>query len=165
MIQLVLVRHAKSDWSDGTLADHDRPLNARGRENAPRMAQRVANSGLHVDRILSSTAVRARRTAEAFHAALGADLHLVSDLYASSAETLWRTAADAGHRSTMLVAHDPGISLLAVQLSRGEIPHMPTCAVATFTWNTDDWADAAKTPPASWKFETPREDIGRADRI
>lgn len=120
------------------------------------MARRVAENGLRVDRVMSSTAVRARRTAEAFHAALDAELHLVPDLYASSAETLWRTAADSGYPSIMLVAHDPGISLLASQLSRGEISHMPTCAVATFSWNVEEWREAADTAPTSWTFETPR---------
>ena len=70
MVELVLVRHAKSDWGDPGLPDHERPLNARGTANAPMMARRLADTGITVDRIVSSTAVRARTTAAAFGAAL-----------------------------------------------------------------------------------------------
>ncbi len=55
----------------------------------------------------------------------------------------------------MVVAHDPGMSVLAERLS-GEIEHMPTCAVATFTWDTDDWDVATSLDPDSWTFSAPR---------
>ncbi|MBN9170688.1 MAG: histidine phosphatase family protein [Microbacterium sp.] len=59
MIRLALVRHAKSDWSDDGIADHDRPLNARGERDAPAMARRLAVTGFAPDVIVSSTATRA----------------------------------------------------------------------------------------------------------
>ena len=71
MTILTLVRHAKSDWSNPQLTDHDRPLNKRGEHDAPMMAKRFASSGLEVPRIFSSTAVRARMTAESFGAEIG----------------------------------------------------------------------------------------------
>ncbi|MEZ5085116.1 MAG: histidine phosphatase family protein [Tessaracoccus sp.] len=81
MITLILVRHAKSDWSNPMLSDHDRPLNARGTRNAPMMAKRLADTGVDVQRILSSTALRARSTAAAFSAELGVPVELDEDLY------------------------------------------------------------------------------------
>lgn len=66
MRQLILVRHAKSDWGDASLTDHDRPLNARGRQNAPMMAERLAETEPAAPRIISSTALRARTTAAEF---------------------------------------------------------------------------------------------------
>ena len=66
MIQLVLARHAKSDWVDESLDDHDRPLNDRGRRDAPAMARSVLRHGVRPEVLLSSTALRARTTAEAF---------------------------------------------------------------------------------------------------
>lgn len=156
MIQLVLVRHAKSDWGNPALSDHDRPLNERGMRDAPRMASRLAASGIRPDIIRSSSAVRARTTAEAFGAVLGVAVDIAPELYASSPRTLLSRAADSGATTVMLVAHDPGMSELAEELSGGGIDHMPTCAVATFTWETDDWHVATSVPPESWTLDTPR---------
>ena len=156
MIELVLVRHAKSDWGDPSLRDHDRPLNARGRSDAPVMARQLAASGFVPERILSSTATRARSTAAEFGDALGVDVDVDEELYAAPARTLLAAAAASGVAKVMVVAHDPGMSSLAEALSDGEIAHMPTCAVARFVWNEDDWAVASAVPPESWEFLTPR---------
>lgn len=156
MIRLALVRHAKSDWGDPGLDDHDRPLNERGRRDAPRMARRLAESGFRPDVILSSTALRTRTTAEAFATELGAEVSLDPDLYGAPARTLLETAAAAGVPSVMVVAHDPGMSVLAGRLSNDGIGHMPTCAVATFTWQQDDWDVASALDPDDWTLDTPR---------
>lgn len=160
MITLVLVRHAKSDWSDPNLADHDRPLSTRGRQDAPKMAARLANNVPGVERILTSSATRARTTAAEFARALKLQdtVNFVVDeeLFASSATTIMRKAAASGAKSVMVVAHDPGLTYLAEQLSGGEITGMPTCAVASFTWETDDWENVERDEVASWTYETPR---------
>ena len=162
MIQLILVRHAKSDWGDPSLADHDRPLNARGRANAPMMAERLAATGATVDRILSSTAARASTTASSFGEALGLSTELDPELYLASASTLFAKAAAAGSPTVLIVAHDPGITDLAARLSDGGITHMPTCAVARFAWDTGGQRDAAgwhaaqTQMPDTWSLETPR---------
>ncbi len=156
MIRLALVRHAKSDWGDPGLDDHDRPLNGRGLRDAPRMAAGLAETGFRPAMILSSTAVRARTTAEFFAEALGVPLELQERLYGASASALMDAAAASGHASVMVVAHDPGMSDFAAQLSGGGILHMPTCAVATFTWGTDDWDVATAIDPDDWTWDTPR---------
>ncbi|QKJ18892.1 SixA phosphatase family protein [Microbacterium hominis] len=156
MIRLVLVRHAKSDWGDRLLDDHDRPLNPRGERDAPRMAQLLADTGFRPDAILSSTAVRARTTAAAFGEALGVAVDLDPDLYGAPASALLAAAAGSGATAVVVVAHDPGMSVLAGRLSGDEIAHMPTCAVATFTWDSDDWDVATALDPDDWTFDTPR---------
>jgi phosphohistidine phosphatase len=156
MIRLVLVRHAKSDWGDASLDDHDRPLNDRGMRDAPRMARALAESGFRPDVVLSSTALRARTTAEAFGAEFDVAVNLDPELYGAPARTiLSRAAASAAHR-LIVVAHDPGMSTLAEELSDGGIAHMPTCAVATFTWNEDDWDAVDSLDPTDWTFDSPR---------
>jgi phosphohistidine phosphatase len=155
-ITLVLVRHAKSDWGDPHLDDHDRPLNDRGRRDAPRMARRLAETGFRPEAVLSSTAVRARTTAAAFAEALGVAMTLDPELYGAPAGTLFATAAATRAGSVLLVAHDPGMSVLAAQLSGDGIAHMPTCAVATFRWDERDWDVASAIDPAGWTFDTPR---------
>ena len=155
-ITLVLVRHAKSDWGDHALADHDRPLNDRGRRDAPGMARRLAGTGFRPDALLSSTAVRARTTAEAFADELGAAVTLDPELYGAPARTLLAAAAATRAGSVLIVAHDPGMSVLAGQLSGDGIDHMPTCAVATFHWRTSDWDVASALDPSEWALDTPR---------
>lgn len=156
MTRLVLVRHAKSDWGDPRLDDHDRPLNDRGRRDAPRMARRLAETGFRPDAILSSTALRARTTAEAFAAELGVPVALDPGLYGAPARALLAAAAATGLPAVMVVAHDPGMTALAEELSDGALGHMPTCAVATFTWDEDDWDVATAIEPSSWTFDSPR---------
>ncbi|WP_345803319.1 histidine phosphatase family protein [Microbacterium sp. AZCO] len=155
-IRLALVRHAKSDWGDPDLDDHDRPLNDRGLRDAPVMAARLAQSGFRADAILSSTALRARTTASYFGEALGVEVELQERLYGAPASLLLRAAAERGVASVIVVAHDPGMTTLAEQLSDGGIVHMPTCAVATFEWDEDDWDVATAVDPASWTFDSPR---------
>ncbi|SDQ90290.1 histidine phosphatase family protein [Microbacterium sp. cf332] len=156
MTTLILVRHAKSDWGSPGLDDHDRPLNDRGRRDAPLMADRLVASGVGVDRILASTALRARTTAAAFGAALGLEPQLRDQLYGAGARVLLETAGGSGVGAVLVVAHDPGMTVLAERLSNGAIGEMPTCGVATFTWQTDDWDVATATDPDEWAFDSPR---------
>lgn len=156
MRQLILTRHAKSDWGDPLVSDHDRALNARGLNDAPRMARQLARDGVTVDRILSSTALRARSTAGVFGTELGIEVELDPELYLAPAPILLRKAAESGAASVMVVAHDPGISELASLLSNDGILHMPTCAVARFTWNVENWSEAITRATDDWSFETPK---------
>lgn len=155
MTKLVLVRHAKSDWGDARLDDHDRPLNARGLRDAPVLAARLAATGFRPDRLLTSTALRARTTADVFADALGTPAERVEELYGAPARTLLATAVAARVPRVMIVAHDPGMSALAEALSGGGIAGMPTCAVATFRWETDDWDVASSIDPDEWDFDRP----------
>lgn len=158
MITVALVRHAKSDWGDPTLPDHDRPLNARGERDAPVQAARLAGTGFRPDVILSSTALRARTTAQAFADEFGIAPDLQPELYGASAPALLRAieaAGLAGAGSVLIVAHDPGMSDLACELSAERIDRLPTCAVATFTWDDDDWHAIDSVEPAQWALHTP----------
>lgn len=156
MIRLVLVRHAKSDWGNPALDDHDRPLNDRGIRDAPRMARELAETGFRPEVILSSTALRARTTAEAFAVEFGVAVNLDPELYGAPGRTLLAAAAASGAHQVIVVAHDPGMTDLAEQLSGGGIGHMPTCAVATFTWHQDDWDVLDAVDPVEWTLESPR---------
>ncbi|WP_295818713.1 histidine phosphatase family protein [uncultured Microbacterium sp.] len=155
MTTLVLVRHAKSDWGDPGLDDHDRPLNERGLRDAPLLAKRVASSGLQLDAVLSSTALRARTTASFFASAFGLEPELDPDLYGAPADTLLAAAVARAVPAVMVVAHDPGMTTLAERLSGGGIGHMPTCAVATFVWASSDWDVATAVDPDEWAFDRP----------
>src|SRR5687768_6122328 len=89
MKTLILVRHAKSSWDTPGLSDFDRPLNERGKKDAPEMAERLKEKGLKPDVFVSSPAKRARRTARFFAEAFGVekgDIVLVEDLYMATEE-------------------------------------------------------------------------------
>jgi len=139
-INVCLMRHAKSDWDDPGLGDHERPLNKRGRRDAPRMARWLAAKGYLPDVILASTAVRVRQTIDGL---MGVWSHeplvmFSQSLYMSSPSTIAEhIASDAitaqGHRprTVLLVAHNPGVSQLVSGWS-GVATHMSTAAVAIF---------------------------------
>src|SRR4051812_40064229 len=87
MKTLFLIRHAKSSWENFTVSDEERPLNERGRKNAPEMARRLKQKGIAIDTFLSSSAKRARATAEYFAAEYGkpfAHIKIVPQLYMAS---------------------------------------------------------------------------------
>lgn len=134
MRTLLLMRHAKSDWGGGQ-PDHDRPLNPRGRRDAPRMGEWVREQVGVPDRILSSTAERAISTAQKVALASGFDGGIVErrDLYLASAmQWLGIVMEEAGDAQTLLtVSHNPGVEEI-VELLVNRSERMPTAAIACF---------------------------------
>jgi phosphohistidine phosphatase len=144
MKTLLVLRHAKSSWKDPALDDHERPLNKRGRRDAPRMGELVREHGLIPDVVISSDAVRARLTAEAMaEAALYAgEVLLDPHLYmARPADilSLLRTVQENAE-TVMIVGHNPGLEELVEQLT-GERQDMPTAALAQIVLPIDQWRD------------------------
>lgn len=154
MIQLALARHAKSDWADSSIDDHDRPLNDRGRRDAPDVATRVLRTGVRPELILTSTALRARTTAEHFAEVFDAEVREDSDLYLASGDRILEIARAGGAAEMMIVAHDPGMSELVSALAGREV-RMPTAAVAVFTWESGDWDAVGSVPPDDVQLTTP----------
>lgn len=154
MIQLILARHAKSDWADEGLDDHDRPLNDRGRRDAPAMARSVLRRGVRPEVLLSSTAVRARSTADAFAEEFEVEVTERPELYLAEPEALLDAARTSGAREVMVVAHDPGMSDLVSRLADRDV-RMVTSAVAIFTWHEGDWSDIGSVAPDEFELLTP----------
>jgi len=144
MKTLLVLRHAKSSWNDSSLDDHERPLNERGRRDAPRMGELVQEYGLLPDLVVSSDAVRAQLTAEAVVESAGYTGEILLDerLYlASPAEiilVLRTMREDAG--TIMIVGHNPGLEELVEQLT-GERQDLPTAALAQIALPIDRWDD------------------------
>ena len=144
MKTLLLLRHAKSSWKHPELADHDRPLNKRGRRDAPRMGDLLNDMGLVPDLIVSSTAARARSTAEAVaeRCANAGPLHLTHDLYhadpATGLEVVREYARD--ETSVMWVGHNPGLEW-CLHLLTGRDDAMPTAALAHVQLDIAEWPD------------------------
>jgi len=144
MKTLLLMRHAKSSWKDPGIADHERPLNDRGQRDAPRMGRLLDEKGLVPDLILSSTAVRARRTAEIVAENCGYDgeLALNADIYDSGVETLVGVISKIADKAArpLLVGHNPGLEELLFALTRAE-EHLSTAAIARIALPIDTWRE------------------------
>ena len=158
MKTLLLARHAKSDWDVAGLRDHDRPLNARGLRDAPAMARRLVDDGVALQRIVSSTAVRARRTAEEYAAAFGIAPGEDPDLYAASARTILRVAAALPDdvEVAMLVGHNPGMADAVAELT-GSFVEFPTCAVAECSVDVGSWSALIEGSGRLQRLRTPRD--------
>ena len=143
MKTLLILRHAKSSWEDPGLKDHDRPLNPRGRRDAPRMGRLIVEEDLVPDRILSSTALRALSTAELAASEFEEEVEIdaTRELYVASPHTYVDVIADLGVGDRlMVVGHNPGISALVTLLTR-ECEEMPTAALAVAELDIDEWEE------------------------
>lgn len=140
---VTLVRHAKSSWDDPTLADHERPLNNRGRLAAREMARRAVQEGWRPDLLLTSSAVRTCETAAYFQDAFQLPDRLVqtvAGLYNASPDTLLKVMQGIPETATdvLIFAHNPGLEDLAATLAVRPL-HFPTCAVARFACSAGSW--------------------------
>jgi phosphohistidine phosphatase len=166
MKKIILIRHAKSDWDNPSLSDYDRPLAARGLEDAPKMAALLKNRAIKVDGILSSTAKRAKQTAEITAKVLGiSDTHIQWDrsLYHASAAHLLAVikAQPAQLQTLILVGHNPGLTELIVDLGIN-LDNLPTAGQFAFTMLSDDWKDLSATNCSFDWWDSPKKP-GAAD--
>jgi phosphohistidine phosphatase len=144
MKTLLLLRHAKSSWSDPTQSDHDRPLNDRGKRDAPRMGQWIQQQGLAPDVVVSSTARRAVETARkvAEHCGFGSAIDTEPELYHAHSEQYGSVLRriDDEHQTALLVAHNPGLEEFLYDLT-GASERMPTAALAQISLDIQRWSD------------------------
>jgi phosphohistidine phosphatase len=168
MRRLMLMRHAKSDWSVGGQRDRDRALAARGREAAPLIGAYMAHHGLRPDKVLVSTARRARETWELAASAFGKDIDVSYDdrLYEANPKALLiplRETSASAH-SLLVVGHNPGIQELAsLLMASGDIDarqrlleKFPTAALAVIDFPLDSWSALAPHSGRLDRFVTPR---------
>ena len=175
--ELLLLRHAKSDWKDKSLNDFDRPLAPRGRRAAPLVGRYIAAEGLEPDFVLCSTARRAVETLDLILTALASkpEISYLKTLYlAPPSRLLAVLRRQSPDRSRiMVVAHNPGLHHLAVELAgAGPSPaaarlaeKFPTAALARF--QVTDWSglgeSSGKAAPRLLNFVLPRDLPGHRD--
>lgn len=145
MKRLLLVRHAKSDWSDAGLRDFDRPLNARGEHDAPRMARFLRERELVPTFLLASPAARTYATARHFAAAFGIaenDIALMESLYDSSADDLLGAVVGLPdlHDVVAVFGHNPAMTTAVSRFADEYVSNVPTCGVACVTSEAESWA-------------------------
>ncbi|MDO1448995.1 histidine phosphatase family protein [Rhodocytophaga aerolata] len=149
MKKLFLIRHAKSSWDDASLPDEERPLNKRGKKDAPLMGSLLRKQGITPDLIISSPAKRAFSTAKkmAKELAYPKDHILTFDkLYLSSPAALLEVikSQPAEVRTLLVFGHNPELTQLVPLLCDHPIDSIPTSGVVSITFQTDTWQKIEK---------------------
>ena len=173
MLNLYLLRHAKSSRDDALAADYDRPLNARGRRAARHMAEHMAEKGLFPALVLCSPSRRTRETLEALSAEMLKQARILFEepLYGGSAPTYLALLGTRGQTAgeVLLIGHNPAIETLALRLvGSGEeagqglstaamAEKFPTGALAHIAFDVADWSEVAAGSGRLVSFTRPRE--------
>ena len=164
-LRLILTRHAKSAWDDPLLTDHDRILNARGRDAADRIGDWLRRQGYVPDAALVSSALRARETWDRIAARLGnaPEPVICPDLYhCGSDRMLERLRAAPAVGCVLMLGHNPGIARLADELLSRRPSHprfsgYPTAATLVADFPAQGWPDIRPGTAEEVAFVIPRE--------
>lgn len=161
MKTLTLLRHAKSSWHDPALDDFERPLNPRGRRDAPEMGRRLRARGDVPDLIISSPARRALSTARMVAREIGIPEGQIieePDLYHAGAERILAIVSSLESLAShlMVVGHNPGFNDAANRLSEVRIDNLPTAAAFQVEFDVDDWSEVAPGQGRFLRFDYPK---------
>lgn len=160
MKKVYIIRHAKSSWSDEEIDDFDRPLNKRGRTNAPFMAELLKKQNIVPDLIISSPALRAKSTAEIIAKKLNYKKEIVyeSDIYESDVATLHNifTNIDNENGTVFLFGHNPELNMLA-EMYVGFDENIPTCGILEVEFECERWRDISAENAKLVSFEYPKK--------
>ena len=162
MKTLYLVRHAKSSWKYPNLDDFERPLNKRGRRNAPFMGSILKKLKVAPDLIISSPANRAATTARIIADAIEyplEDIQYYETIYGSSEYDLLQVIQDldTSVNQAMLVSHNPALTDLANSIGDTAISNIPTCGVCCVNLNISSWAKIGEQRGKLKFFEFPKK--------
>jgi phosphohistidine phosphatase len=161
MKTLVIVRHGKSSWDDPSLSDHQRSLSKRGLKDAPLMGSLLAEWGPPVDRVYSSSAVRALTTAEMVLREMGLpwdEIQIEDDLYhATEYEMLDLIQEQDDYLDgLMLFGHNPGMTYLVNDLSNLGLDNLPTCGVAILQFEVASWSEIGEVQASNAQVDFPK---------
>lgn len=161
MKTVLLIRHAKSSWDDPMMIDFERPLNERGKKDAPIMAGKVKERKINIDAFISSPAKRAKKTAKLFaeeykHNESG--IIYKSELYHADSATFYEVieGAENEYNSVAVFSHNPGITYFANELTEVKLDNMPTCAVFAVSADCQKWKDFRKAKKKFLFFDFPK---------
>jgi phosphohistidine phosphatase len=160
MKTLLLVRHAKSSWDDASIPDFERPLNDRGKEDAPEMAKRIKKK-VKIDVFVSSPAKRAKKTCKLFMEELGAEkeeIILEQELYEADEKNFYNVIEriDDKFETAAIFSHNPGITYFANIITGTRIDNMPTCSIVAVKLDTNKWAEIRQAKRELLFFDYPK---------
>lgn len=162
MKTVILIRHAKSSWDDPSMTDFERPLNERGKKDAPEMAARLMKRKPKVDAFISSPAKRAKKTATIFAKEYGVekdDLMLVDKLYHADERDFLEviTQLPESLESIAVFSHNPGLTDFVNTLTPDEIrtDNVPTCGMFAISFEAS-WQMFKDAPKKFLFFDYPK---------
>ena len=146
MKNLYIIRHAKSSWEDMSLRDFDRPLNDRGKRDAPKMGKRLKEQEVVADLLISSPATRALLTCREIASVLAYPIDKIKTdkrLYHADESIILEVLKEVNNnfKTVMIFGHNPGFTEFANSLLNEEINNIPTCGVVAGKLKIDNWAD------------------------
>ena len=150
MKKIHLIRHAKSSWDNGSLADIDRPLNDRGISTCYFMAQHIYDAGCGFDNVFCSPALRAQSTIELISQCLTEtdfQWQTENELYTFNSDHLitWLRAVDQSIAEVLIIGHNPALTELCNELSNSDVTNIPTCGYVQLVTDQDCvWDDIAE---------------------
>lgn len=161
MKTLLLIRHAKSSWDNVKLPDFERPLNDRGKHDAPLVAKKVIERKIKIERFISSPAKRAKKTAAIFmneYAIQEKDMVLLPSLYEASVNNFYDAVENIKDKDDVvaLFSHNPGITDFVNTLTEKNIDNMPTCGVFAIKIKTKKWKDFKEAEREFLFFDYPK---------
>jgi phosphohistidine phosphatase len=161
MKQVLLIRHAKSSWDDPAQKDIDRPLNDRGKKDAPEMAKRLLDKKVKIDVFMSSPAKRALVTCKYFIKAYDKkekNIIEVQQLYEPQVENFYNVIreADNDYDTIAIFSHNPGITAFVNELTNVHVDDMPTCSIFAINVDIKKWKDFEEGEKQFWFFEYPK---------
>ena len=139
------MRHAKSSWNELNIPDHDRPLNRRGKHDAPLMGKLLRDHKMTLDLIISSTAVRAETTANLIAKSVKYKGDIILDKLVYNAEPVYLlnllSRCSDSHSSILLIGHNPTVEETVQMLTNSPDITMATCAIAHLTLTINKWTE------------------------
>ena len=161
MKSLLIIRHAKSSWDQSILNDFERPLNERGKRDAPEMAKRLVSKNINIDLFIASPAKRAKKTAELFIREFSRnenEILLIPGLYHAPVQTFVEviSGVEDSYSSIAVFSHNPGITAFVNTLTPVQIDNMPTCGIFGVTINAEHWSGFLSAKKEFLFFDFPK---------
>jgi phosphohistidine phosphatase len=162
MKTLLLARHGKSSWEGSDLSDFERPLNSRGRRDAPLMGRLLMQIGVAPDLIVTSPANRAFTTARIVAGELHYPLERIEvreQLYEANSNDILTVvqSLDESQNTVLLFGHNPGLMLFCNFLVSPGINDLPTCGIVGIHCNVDSWKEVAAGNGGLYLYEYPKK--------
>lgn len=161
MKKVFVLRHAKSSWKYPELSDFDRPLNKRGKRDAPEMALRFSKSGFPIDGMITSTSVRALAIAKIFAETLSIEKNnFLQDrrLYHAFPQEITAVLAHAPAHfdHVIVVGHNPGLTDFINQKTDDYLDNLPTSGIYGITFDINHWAEIEQVKGEKCYYNYPK---------
>ena len=164
MKELFIIRHAKSSWAEPMQADFDRPLNERGKKDAPFMAEELRKRNIPIDLLLTSDAKRATATCHCFSNEFPqAKILIEPKLYQASSKNFYEVVQniDDQYSHVAIFSHNTGLTDFVNDPCNVHVDIVPTCGIYAIKIAIDNWKDFKKGKRAFWFFDYPKNHLIR----